>query len=113
MALALTLAVGAGACGRRSAESRAAERAQDACIGALEPVADAQVPSAAVLDEALADAEAAADVDDRWRPLLARVRSAEATRATPDFAPAVEALADECGRVNEIIRRGGRDPATA
>lgn len=111
--LALTLAVGAGACGRRSAESKAAERAQDACIGALAPVADAKVPSAAVLDEARADAEAAADVDDRWRPLLARVRGAEGTRGTQEFAPAIAALADECGRVNEIIRRGGKGPDAA
>lgn len=111
----LVLAVGGalGGCSRRSAGSKAAERAQDACIGALEPVSNGKAPAADVLDAALGDAEAAAEVDDRWRPLVTRLRAAVATHGGPDFDPAVDALAAECGRVNDIIRRGGKEPATA
>ena len=115
MALALTLAVVAGGvgCGRRSAESKAAERAQDACIGSLSPVADNRQPSAAVLDAAVADAEAAASVDERWQPLLARLRAARQARGTPAVDPAIDALVEECDRVNDIVRSGGRKPASA
>lgn len=113
LGLALVLVVVCGACGRRSAESKAAERAQDACIGALAPVAKGQVPSADVLDVALADARAAADVDDRWGPLVVRVQAAERAQGTPDLGPAVDALAAECAQVNEVIKRGGREPSNA
>ncbi|MGI8684720.1 MAG: hypothetical protein ACR2MO_06470, partial [Acidimicrobiales bacterium] len=91
----------------------AAEHAQDACIGALSPVADQKLPTFDALDKARTDAEAAADVDDRWAPLLERVKALDAARGTPGIDPAVDALAAECGRVNEIIRRGGKDPSTA
>ncbi len=101
------------ACGRQSAESRAAERAQDACIGALAPVADQALPSTEVLDKALADAGAAATVDDRWAPLLARLEELEGARGTPGIDAAVDDLTAECERVNGIIRRGGKDPDTA
>ena len=111
--LALVVVAASAGCGRRSAESKAAERAQDACIGALEPVSDGKVPDDDVLDAALTDAEAAAAVDDRWRPLAARLRAAVATGGGPDLEPAVDALAAECGRVNDIVRRGGKEPATA
>lgn len=103
----------AGGCGRRSPEARAAERAQDACIGVLAPVADQELPSAAVLDDARADAEAATEVDDRWAALVQRLEDLEAQRDTPLVDPAVDALREECGRVNDFVRRGGRDPSTA
>lgn len=76
-------------------------------------MAQDRVPSAKVLDDARSDAEAAAGVDDRWGPLLVRVRVAQASRAEPGFGAAVDALAAECGRVNEIVRRGGKEPAGA
>ena len=98
----------AGGC--RSAESRAAERAQDACIGSLQPVADGGRPSTAVLRRAAADADAAAGVDDRWAPLRASVRAALDRRGSPRFEAAVDALVEECERVNEIVRRGGEEP---
>lgn len=113
MVLVLAVAVILGACGRRSAASRAAESAQDACIGALAPVAADEVPPAAVLRAARDDAAAAAGVDRRWEPLLERVREAVAALDTPGFDPAVDALAAECGRVNDIVRRGGREPSGA
>lgn len=91
----------------------AAERAQDACIGALEPVSQAKVPSAGVLEEALVDAGEAAGVDGRWAPLLAQLQSAKAARGTPLFVHAIDELAAECGRVNEIVRRGGKEPSSA
>jgi len=106
-------AAAGAACGRRSAESRAAERAQDACIGALGPVAERRTPSPEAVGQSRADAEAAAGVDDRWVPLVAAVRKLEATRGTPGFDPAVDALTAECSRVNEIVRRGGKEPADA
>lgn len=111
-AVVAAVVVGPG-CGRRSPESRAAERAQDACIGALAPVADDRVPSAGTLDRARADAEAAAGVDDRWGPLLADLEAALAASGTPDLGPAVESLVAECDRVNDIVRRGGREPTAA
>jgi hypothetical protein len=100
-------------CGRQSRESRAAEHAQDACIGALSPVADQRLPSVDVLDRAREDAGTAAEVDDRWAPLVARLDAVAAARGTPGIDPAVDELTAECGRVNEIVRRGGKDPATA
>lgn len=97
-----------GACGP-SAGDRAAVRAQDACIGALEPVADERTPSAAALDEAVADARAAAEVDDRWRPLRGLLLQARDRRGTPAFEASVEALVAECGRVNDYIRANVAD----
>lgn len=114
MAAAVVLASVVGvACGRRSPESRAAEHAQDACIGALEPVARGRLPSVEQVDEARADAEAAAEVDDRWDPLVVGIRMVQSTRGTPGIDPAVDALTAECRRVNEIVRRGGKEPPTA
>lgn len=113
LALVVTAAGAVGGCSRRSAESKAAERAQDACIGALQPLADGKAPSAGVLDEAVGDAEAAASVDDRWGPLVVRLRAAVATGGGPDLGPAMAALYAECGRVNDIVRRGGKEPASA
>lgn len=101
-------AAGAAGCGR-SDESRAAEQAQDACIGALEPVSNGEVPSPAVLRQAVAHAEAAAAVDDRWRALRVRLGAAVDSYGTPAFGPAVDAVVGECDRVNEIVRRGGRE----
>lgn len=108
MAVAGAAVLGAGGCGR-SAESRAAERAQDACIGSLAPVADGKTPSAAVLGRAVADAEAAARVEGRWSRLRARLRTARAQRGTAAFERAVDDLVRECDRVNDIVRRGGRE----
>jgi len=105
--------VAAGGCGRRSAAARAAEWAQDACIAALSPIAEQELPSASVLDDAQGDAQAAADVDDRWSALVERLEDLEAQRDTPRVDPAVDALREECGRVNDFVRRGGRDPSTA
>lgn len=107
------LGFGTAACGRQSAESRAAEHAQDACIGALSPVADQKLPSTEVLDKARADAEAAVAVDDRWAPLLSRLEALEGARGTPGIDAAVDGLTAECGRVSGIIRRGGKEPDTA
>ncbi|MGI8684149.1 MAG: hypothetical protein ACR2MO_03475 [Acidimicrobiales bacterium] len=109
----MSVGLGAAGCGRRSTESIAAEHAQDACIGALSPVADQKLPSPGVLRDAVADAEAAADVDDRWAPLLERLRAVGAARGTPQIDPAVDELRAECGRVNDIVKRGGKEPSTA
>lgn len=98
----------AGACGR-SAESRAAEQAQDACIASLEPVSEGGTPSAEVLGRAVADAEDAAEVNERWEPLRARLRTARAGHGTPALERAVDELIEECKRVNDIVRRGGRE----
>jgi hypothetical protein len=100
----VTVAVlGAVACGP-SAEDRAAVRAQDACISSLEPVADGRTPSADDLDAAVADAEAAAEVDDRWAPLGVLLRQARDQRGTPAFEPSVDALVAECEQVNDYVR---------
>lgn len=100
--VALVLALGGCA---RNPEGRAAGRAQDACIAALEPVAQRQVPTAAQLAPASRAAEAAAEVDERWLPLRQRVRElAEAVSRGGDPQPAIGALADECRRVNDIVR---------
>lgn len=112
MALAGLAGASAG-CARRSAESNAAERAQDACIGSLTPVSRNEEPSVGVLDRAVADAEAANQVDDRWAPLVARLRAVRLAQGTPAVDPAIDALVEECDRVNEIVRRGGREPAQA
>lgn len=67
----------------------------------------------AVLDKAVADAEAAVVVDDRWAPLLARLRATRAAQGTPAVDPAIDALVKECDRVNEIVRSGGKEPVQA
>lgn len=97
--------------GCRSAESRAAERAQDACIGALEPIADNEAPTVGQVADAVADAEAAADVDPRrWDALRARLRAVRgAIRGTPGYASAIQALVKECEHVNEVVRSGGEE----
>ena len=66
-----------------------------------------------MLDKAVADATAANEVDDRWAPLLARLRAARGARGTPAVDPAIDALVAECDRVNEIVRSGGKEPAQA
>ncbi len=76
-------------------------------------MADQKFPSNEVLDKALSDARAAAEVDDRWAPLLSRLEALEGARDTPGIDAAVDELTAECGRVNGIIRRGGKDPDTA
>ena len=97
--LLLALALALTAC-TRDPEGQAAVRAQDACIAALEPVALGRVPSDSEIATASRHAEATADVDDRWLPLRARVRALSAEPAQP----AVDALAEECRRVNDLVR---------
>lgn len=102
----LVLVLVTAAC-NRNAEGQAATRAQDACIVALGPVAKGRLPTTDEIGRAARHAEAAAEVDDRWLPLRARVRELAATTARP----AVDALADECRRVNDIVRGGQLDQA--
>ena len=52
-------------------------------------------------------------MDERWQPLLARLRAARQARGTPAVDPAIDALVEECDRVNDIVRSGGREPAGA
>ncbi|MFP5376780.1 MAG: hypothetical protein ACLGIO_08375 [Acidimicrobiia bacterium] len=94
-----------------SVEERAAERAVESCIAALEPVAEDRRPAAAVLESALADAEEAARGDDRWEALAGALRRAAATAGTPAGDAAVARLVDECRRARELVRRGGRESA--
>lgn len=107
MGLAAATLAGGTACGR-SAESRAAEQAQDACIGSLEPVSEGGTPSPDVLERAVAHAEEAAEADERWEPLRARLLAARARHGTPALERAVDELIDECERVNDIVRSGGK-----
>ena len=102
LALGLTLVALAPACGRTPVE-QAAVRAQDACIAALEPVSEDRPPSPADLRSALTDAEAAARVDQRWAPLRERVRELMAS-AGGEGGPRVDALVQECDRVNQIVK---------
>jgi len=104
--------VGTAGCGR-TAEDRAAERAVDACIAALEPVAGDRRPSSAVLRAALADAEDAARTDDRWEVLADVLRRAAATAGTPDGDAAVADLVDECRRSRDAVRARGGDEREA
>lgn len=114
MLIVCTLVAGGAGCSRRSAEDVAAERAQDACIGALAPVARSHAPSVTVLDRAVADARAAARADPaRWRTLEVRLEGLAARRGTSDFEPAVALLVAECKRVNEVVRSGGEEPPAA
>lgn len=103
----LALAV-VGAC-TGNAEGQAATRAQDACIVALEPVAQRRAPTSDEAQQAARLADSAADVDDRWVPLRARTHDLNtAVLHGVDPQPAVDALADECRRVNEIVRSNQR-----
>lgn len=104
----VALVLAAGGC-VPNPEGRAAGRAQDACIAALEPVAQRRVPTAAELAQASRVAEAAAAADERWVPLRQRVRElAEAVSGGADPQAAVDALADECRHVNDIVRTSRR-----
>ena len=100
------------ACGT-SPQERAAARAVDACIAALEPVAERRPPSSAVLREAADEAEDAARTDDRWEVLAGVLRRAADTAGTPEGDAAVAALVDECRRSRDLVRRGGRQPDEA
>lgn len=81
----------------------------EACIAALQPVADGGPPPAGVLAEAAADAEEAARTDDHWDTLVAALRRARDAAGTPGANAAIEALVGECRRSNEFVRRGGRE----
>lgn len=105
MAAVVVLAV---ACGR-NAEGQAAVRAQDACITALEPAAQHRLPTGDEIGAALRHAEAAAEVDERWLALRQRVQELAAVLQRGDDADdAVQQLADECRRVNDIVRERQR-----
>lgn len=95
---------------RTSSEERAAARAVDACIAALEPVAERRPPSGAVLEEAAAEAEEAARTDDHWEVLAGALRRAADTAGTPEGDAAVAALVDECRQARDFVRRGGGPP---
>lgn len=88
-----------GACAR-TPQDKAAEEAQEACIVALEPVAQGRTPSTEQVSRAREHAEAAADADQRWMPLRARLEQFDAAAT----AEAVDALTVECRRVNDIVR---------
>ncbi|MGQ0521095.1 MAG: hypothetical protein ACT4PX_08100 [Actinomycetota bacterium] len=76
-------------------------------------MSEGEAPSFAALDRAVADAEGAAEVDERWEPLRARLRAARAGHGTPALERAVDELIDECERVNDIVRRGGKEEPKA
>jgi hypothetical protein len=76
-------------------------RAQDACIAALEPVSKSRRPTAESLVTAARDAEAAARVDPRWVSLRGRVRDFQARTDAPE---SLDALVQECRRVNQIVK---------
>jgi hypothetical protein len=100
------------ACGS-SPRERAAAGAVDACIAALEPVADGRPPSSAVLHEAADDAEDSARTDEHWQALARVLRRAADTAGTPEGDAAVAALVDECRQSRDFVRRGGREPDEA
>lgn len=95
----LVVALTTSAC-VRSPQDKAAEDAQEACIVALEPVAQGRTVTADDIARARRLADAAADADRRWTPLRARLQEYD-TAAGPD---AVDALTAECRRVNDIVR---------
>jgi hypothetical protein len=99
--LALVLAASAGCGVRRTPEEQAAVRAQDACIAALDPVSKNRRPSTDALGIAARNAEAAAKVDDRWAALRARVLD---FRGRADSQESLDALVEECRRVNRIVK---------
>lgn len=107
LALGLALVVLTPACGRTPVE-QAAVRAQDACIAALEPVSEDRQPFPADLRSALANAEAAARVDQRWAPLRERVRELGSS-ASGGGGGQLDALAQECDRVNQIVKEERED----
>ena len=89
----------AAACAR-TAQDKAAQDAQDACIVALEPVAQGRTVTAEQIARARTHADAAAEADQRWTPLQGRLEQL----ATATTAEAVDALTVECRRVNDIVR---------
>lgn len=99
LVVVLLAVVLAGACAR-TPQDKAAEEAQEACIVALEPVAQGRTPTSEQVARARRHAEAAADADQRWTPLRARLEQFD-TASTP---PAIDALTVECRRVNDIVR---------
>lgn len=84
----------------RTAQDQAAQDAQDACIVALEPVAQGRTVTPDQVARARKHADAAAEADQRWTPLKARLEQFD-TAAGPE---AVDALTVECRRVNDIVR---------
>ncbi len=98
----------APACGRTPVE-QAAVRAQEACIVALEPVSKDEKPSVADLASAVRDAEAAAGVDERWAPLKDRVRAFRSSVGKEAGRAALDALVEECRRVNQIVKENRDD----
>lgn len=112
LTLALVLAMSAGCGGRRTPEEQAAVRAQDACIAALEPVSEGRPPSNEAVATAARHAEAAAEVDQRWSALRARVLD---FRSRTDSQESLDALAAECQRVNQIVKekRGDVSPGAS
>ena len=92
-----------------TAEERAAQRAVDACIRALEPVADQHRPSRPTVRVALRDADAAARTNPRWAPLRARLSELDTALQAETGERAVDALVRECQRVNAAVKgeRGG------
>ena len=101
LALTLLMAVSPGCGARRTPEEQAAVRAQDACIAALEPVSEGRRPSPYAIAMAARHAEAAADVDERWASLRARVRD---FAASANAQNSLDALVEECERVNRIVK---------
>ena len=79
-------------------------RAQDACISALDPVSRDRRPSVDALRSARRSAEAAAQVDERWSQLRERVRDLESSADADAAQRSVDALVQECGRVNQIVK---------
>lgn len=98
--LVLVLGAATTAACTRTAQDKAAQDAQDACIVALEPVAQGRTVTPDQVTRAREHADAAAEADERWTPLKARVEQL-GTAATPE---AVDALTVECRRVNDIVR---------
>lgn len=99
MAATLLMVLAAAAC-TRTAQDKAAQDAQDACIVALEPVAQGRTVTPDEVARARTHAEAAAEADPRWTPLEARLAQFDAAAG----AEAVDALTVECRRVNDIVR---------
>lgn len=103
VAATLAVVLAGAACGR-TAEEQAAVDAQEACITALGPVARQRLPSEEDLRAAARDAGAAARVDERWVPLRRRVSELRTAVAGQD-GRGVDALAQECRRVNDIVKQ--------
>ena len=97
------LASTAAGCGR-TPDEQAAVRAQEACIAALDPVARDRRPSADALRSATRNADAAAAEDDRWSPLRDRVHELQTSIDTEAARESLDALVEECRRVNDIVK---------